>query len=116
MNLGVLQQVGTPLDVYNHPATLFVAGFIGSPPMNFVECTLVDGRTALVKDASGAFRYPLTPAQRDKHRGARAPTGGLIFGVRAEDVQHYARRRRAGDAARRRSLCASRWATRSSTT
>ena len=43
MNLGVLQQVGTPLDVYNHPATLFVAGFIGSPPMNFVDCTLVDG-------------------------------------------------------------------------
>jgi ABC-type sugar transport system ATPase subunit len=40
MNLGVLQQVGTPYEVFNRPANEFVAGFIGEPPMNFLECTL----------------------------------------------------------------------------
>jgi ABC-type sugar transport system ATPase subunit len=86
MNRGVLQQVGTPLDVYNHPATLFVAGFIGSPPMNFVDCVFVDGPQPLVTDPSGMFRCPLAPGQRDKLVAANK-TSGLIFGVRAEDVQ-----------------------------
>src|SRR5258708_140582 len=40
MNLGVLQQVGAPLDIYERPDTLFVAGFIGSPPMSFADVTL----------------------------------------------------------------------------
>ena len=43
MNAGILQQVGTPGDIYDHPANLFVAGFIGSPTMNFVPVTLSDG-------------------------------------------------------------------------
>ncbi len=38
MNLGVLQQVGTPDEVYTYPANLFVANFIGSPSMNFITC------------------------------------------------------------------------------
>jgi multiple sugar transport system ATP-binding protein len=84
MNLGVLQQVGTPLEVYNHPATLFVAGFIGSPPMNFVECTLLDSDTPLLRDAGGAFTYALTPAQRSKI--AASGVAQLIFGIRSEDV------------------------------
>jgi multiple sugar transport system ATP-binding protein len=40
MNAGILQQVGTPGDIYDHPANLFVAGFIGSPTMNFVPATV----------------------------------------------------------------------------
>jgi multiple sugar transport system ATP-binding protein len=43
MNAGILQQVGTPDDIYDHPANLFVAGFIGSPTMNFVPVTFDDG-------------------------------------------------------------------------
>jgi multiple sugar transport system ATP-binding protein len=43
MNAGILQQVGTPDDIYDHPANLFVAGFIGSPTMNFVPVTTSDG-------------------------------------------------------------------------
>jgi multiple sugar transport system ATP-binding protein len=43
MNAGILQQVGTPGDIYDHPANLFVAGFIGSPTMNFVPATAQDG-------------------------------------------------------------------------
>jgi multiple sugar transport system ATP-binding protein len=43
MNAGILQQVGTPGDIYDHPANLFVAGFIGTPTMNFVPATVQDG-------------------------------------------------------------------------
>jgi multiple sugar transport system ATP-binding protein len=43
MNAGILQQVGTPGEIYDHPANLFVAGFIGSPTMNFVPVTWSDG-------------------------------------------------------------------------
>jgi multiple sugar transport system ATP-binding protein len=43
MNAGILQQVGTPGEIYDHPANLFVAGFIGSPTMNFVPATIQDG-------------------------------------------------------------------------
>jgi len=43
MNAGILQQVGTPGDVYDHPANLFVAGFIGNPTMNFVPATVSNG-------------------------------------------------------------------------
>jgi ABC-type sugar transport system ATPase subunit len=47
MNKGVLQQVGTPLEVYDHPATLFVAGFIGSPPMNLQPCEVQSDRLVM---------------------------------------------------------------------
>jgi multiple sugar transport system ATP-binding protein len=43
MNAGILQQVGTPGEIYDHPANLFVAGFIGSPTMNFVPVTVSNG-------------------------------------------------------------------------
>jgi multiple sugar transport system ATP-binding protein len=43
MNAGILQQVGSPGDIYDHPANLFVAGFIGSPTMNFVPATVENG-------------------------------------------------------------------------
>jgi len=43
MNAGILQQVGTPGEIYDHPANLFVAGFIGSPTMNFVPATTQNG-------------------------------------------------------------------------
>ncbi len=85
MNLGVLQQVGTPLDVYNHPATLFVAGFIGTPPMNFIPCVLVDSDTPALRDVDGVFNYTLTGEQRDQIK-EQAGTDALSFGVRSEDV------------------------------
>jgi multiple sugar transport system ATP-binding protein len=43
MNDGVIEQLGTPTDVYNNPRTLFVAGFIGSPPMNLIKGSVVSG-------------------------------------------------------------------------
>lgn len=60
MNFGVLQQVGTFEEIYNHPANEFVAGFIGEPPMNFLPAEPVssDGETAL-QGLDGSFRIPL---------------------------------------------------------
>jgi multiple sugar transport system ATP-binding protein len=59
MNLGVLQQVGTPKEVYEKPRTEFVGGFIGEPPMNFTDCELVtdNGQTYLV---SPSFKLPFS--------------------------------------------------------
>ena len=52
---GRIEQVGSPIDLYNRPANRFVAGFIGSPRMNFLACTVVeaDGDGAVVQDGSG---------------------------------------------------------------
>jgi multiple sugar transport system ATP-binding protein len=53
---GRIEQVGMPLELYEYPVNLFVAGFIGSPKMNFIECEVVDanGRAANVRLKSGA--------------------------------------------------------------
>ena len=48
---GAIEQIGTPDELYNHPSNLFVAGFIGSPEMNFADCTLVKEREELYLDA-----------------------------------------------------------------
>jgi multiple sugar transport system ATP-binding protein len=56
MKDGWIQQVATPLDIYNHPANQFVAGFIGSPPMNFFEGKLAREGKGLVFD-EGTFRF-----------------------------------------------------------
>src|SRR5262245_7736351 len=61
MNDGILQQVGSPTEVYQHPANLFVAQFIGSPVMNTAKASLRqdNGRTqVVVGDGDGAFEFP----------------------------------------------------------
>jgi multiple sugar transport system ATP-binding protein len=68
---GVLQQLDTPANIYNAPANLFVAGFIGSPPMNILEGSLADGRFSL---AGGSFALP-----------ARNSNSAAVAGVRPED-------------------------------
>jgi multiple sugar transport system ATP-binding protein len=64
---GVLQQVDTPQNLYRHPANLFVAAFIGSPPMNLVEATLTERSVVF-----GGFEVPL---DRDRPVGPRRSTG-----------------------------------------
>jgi multiple sugar transport system ATP-binding protein len=81
LHAGKLQQVGTPLEVYERPANLFVAAFIGTPPMNFVEATVSDGGATLA--GSGlALRVPtrLRPALEGRE-GTR-----VVLGVRPENV------------------------------
>ena len=72
MKDGKLQQVGTPLEVYEQPANLFVAAFIGTPPMNFVKATLADGGTTL---KTATFSLPVAagapgPDRREGREGA----------------------------------------------
>ncbi|NWF69728.1 MAG: ABC transporter ATP-binding protein [Chloroflexi bacterium] len=81
MNLGVLQQVGTPLEIYNHPQTLFVALFIGSPPMNMMTCTLSEGRHLQAK--VGNLRLTLSSTHRLLSQEREQ---NVAFGVRSEDV------------------------------
>src|SRR3954453_5171188 len=73
MNLGVLQQVDSPLKLYDEPVNLFVAGFIGSPQMNLVEAAVVDGQARI-----GPYTVPVDPAS------ARRMTGQITIGVRPE--------------------------------
>ncbi|HSR71405.1 MAG TPA: hypothetical protein VLL72_03390, partial [Kiloniellales bacterium] len=73
MNNGVIEQLGTPKEIYNDPRTLFVAGFIGSPPMNFIEGTVENG----VFEGRGIRVEGL----------GRAGVPHAVLGVRAEDAQ-----------------------------
>ena len=80
---GRLQQLDTPQHLYDFPVNVFVAGFIGSPAMNFFNATLARSDGAVVADA-GAFQVR-TPASRreayDKHVGKK-----VILGIRPEDI------------------------------
>jgi multiple sugar transport system ATP-binding protein len=80
LSAGRIEQVGAPLELYEHPCNLFVAGFIGSPRMNFIEATLVSGSEAeaVVRLASGAQVRCLVDAT-----GAQ-PGDKLTLGVRPE--------------------------------
>jgi multiple sugar transport system ATP-binding protein len=80
MRSGRLQQVGTPMELYNEPNNLFVAGFIGSPAMNFMPAT-VEGDT--VKLPIGDLRLP----QDKREAVGRAEGHDLIAGIRPEDFE-----------------------------
>jgi multiple sugar transport system ATP-binding protein len=82
LNNGKVIQVGTPMEVFRQPTNLFVAGFIGSPPMNFVDCTLKEtgGRT-LLDAPSFSLTLPRNLADTMKKE-----TTDLILGFRPKDV------------------------------
>lgn len=81
MNQGRIEQVGTPMDVYQQPATRFVAGFVGTPAMNFLPVARVverqDHAVACLPD--GTEIATLVPA-------GRLPSGELTLGIRAENI------------------------------
>jgi multiple sugar transport system ATP-binding protein len=78
MRLGVIQQVGPPKELYGEPVNLFVAGFIGSPAMNFTPAK-IDGKTIVLP----ILEAPLPEELRPKLDG----TGELIAGIRPEDFE-----------------------------
>jgi ABC-type sugar transport system ATPase subunit len=83
MKLGVLQQVGTPLDVYQNPATLFVASFIGSPPTNLIPVEL-EGDA--LRGAGNTCRLTL-PAETANRVCQTACSKKLMLGARAESIE-----------------------------
>ncbi|HRW04061.1 MAG TPA: ABC transporter ATP-binding protein [Caldilineaceae bacterium] len=83
MRDGVLQQIDTPHQLYNHPQNVFVAGFIGSPSMNFFDATVVenDGRLEI---NSGGFRLEVPEPKASAWRQFKGRE--VIFGIRPEDM------------------------------
>ena len=84
LNMGKLQQYGDPAELYNEPANLFVAGFIGTPPMNFLEGSLIDKEDTMLIDF-GEFSLTLPENIANVLREMNA-SSEVIFGVRPEDI------------------------------
>jgi multiple sugar transport system ATP-binding protein len=83
MNHGILMQVDTPQNLYDSPDNLFVAGFIGSPAMNFFNAELAqDGNDVVIKTSAFAVKVP------ENRRAALKPNVGkaVVFGLRPEDI------------------------------
>jgi multiple sugar transport system ATP-binding protein len=81
---GILQQLDSPQNLYDHPDNLFVAGFIGSPSMNFFEGTLVSENGDLLVDM-GTFRVKM-PAEKAAALREHNPPAEVVFGIRPEDI------------------------------
>jgi multiple sugar transport system ATP-binding protein len=84
MDGGRIRQVGAPGAVYDRPADLFVARFVGSPGMNFIEGEI------LVREAGASFVAAAGQVELELPRGERARTGRVILGVRCEHVHEDA--------------------------
>ena len=82
MNEGVIQQVGSPQELYNRPANKFVAGFMGSPAMNFFEVTFKNGRITNHK----GLDLPLPEGQVKTLTGQGYEGKTVTFGIRPEDI------------------------------
>ncbi|MCG8370319.1 MAG: sn-glycerol-3-phosphate ABC transporter ATP-binding protein UgpC [Proteobacteria bacterium] len=84
MHKGHVQQTDVPLSLYDRPANLFVAGFIGSPAMNFLHGEIPAGSGTVFRERNGAFDLEPLPAQRaalEAYAGSR-----VVLGVRPEDL------------------------------
>jgi len=84
MNQGRIEQVGTPQELYHHPRTRFVAGFIGSPAMNFIPCRLEQNGSGMRVRVSDAIALPVPEAHAPRCRSAAGRE--LILGLRPEHI------------------------------
>jgi len=85
MNAGTIDQIGSPHELYHHPRTKFVAGFIGSPAMNFLPCSLAEtagGGLSVRLSEVLSFKVPADRAPRYKPFVGKE----LIFGLRPEHI------------------------------
>ena len=79
MSMGHVQQIGTPLELYDSPANLFVASFIGLPPMNFFDCKVEEGRIV-----AKSFSLALTDGERKLLAGYKGKE--IVLGIRPENM------------------------------
>ncbi len=84
MNKGVIQQVDSPLTIYNKPANQFVAGFIGSPTMNFFTGRISHSGGMFFEHVSGKFKFPVT--NEDGKRLQNSVGKELTLGIRPEHI------------------------------
>jgi len=85
MNGGNIEQVGAPNDLYHSPRTKFVAGFIGSPAMNFLPCALEEAAGGLRVRLSDELAFPV-PQERSSRYRSHLNHGRLLFGLRPEHI------------------------------
>lgn len=89
MKDGLIQQVGAPQSIYDNPVNLFVAGFLGSPSMNFLRCTVKaeeNNRTALLLDDAKTVKKVYLDGTRGKQIADRYNGRHVILGIRPEDI------------------------------
>jgi multiple sugar transport system ATP-binding protein len=86
MHEGVLQQIGSPEEVYAHPTNLFVARFVGSPVMNVAEVTVSENAGAANVSVAGTTEGFEFPRELLAKLNGRTNTGGLSLGIRPEGV------------------------------
>ncbi|HZV21237.1 MAG TPA: ATP-binding cassette domain-containing protein, partial [Hyphomicrobiales bacterium] len=84
MNSGRIEQIGTPQELYHEPRTRFVAGFIGSPAMNFIPCRLEGDGSDMRVRISQAIALPVPPAKTARYANASAKE--LLLGLRPEHI------------------------------
>ena len=85
MNHGRIEQIGPPQELYHKPRTRFVAGFIGSPAMNFIPCTVEPHGDGLRVRVSDTIALPVPAARAAQYRSA-AGNRQMIFGLRPEHI------------------------------
>ncbi len=84
MNQGRIEQIGAPQELYHHPRTRFVAGFIGSPAMNFIPCRLEENGAGLRVRVTDTVALPVPDADAARYRPAAGHE--LLFGLRPEHI------------------------------
>lgn len=92
MKDGLIQQVGAPQSIYDNPVNLFVAGFLGSPSMNFFRCTVKaeeNNRTALLLDDAKTVKKVYLDGTRGKQISDRYNGRHVILGIRPEDIYEF---------------------------
>ena len=87
MNAGVIQQVGGPMEVYEHPTNRFVAGFIGSPPMNFFSGTLVENGKGLFFEVEGGEPSLKLQTSNSKLQLRDYVGKRVVLGLRPESIR-----------------------------
>jgi multiple sugar transport system ATP-binding protein len=85
MNRGRIEQIGAPNDLYHAPMTRFVAGFIGSPAMNFLPCRLEEADGALRVRLNDEITLPAPPSRAARYK-SHVGRDGLTFGLRPEHL------------------------------
>ena len=99
MKDGLIQQVGAPQSIYDNPVNLFVAGFLGSPSMNFFRCTVKaeeNNRTALLLDDAKSVKKVYLDGTRGKQIADRYNGRHVILGIRPEDIYELAEAKKLG--------------------
>jgi multiple sugar transport system ATP-binding protein len=95
MNAGIIEQVGTPQELYHNPATRFVAGFIGSPAMNFLPCQIVEGSGGgIAVHVNEQILLPVPPSRVERYRPFKGKP--MVFGMRPEHLFEYHEQGRPG--------------------